>query len=72
MTLMVVLTLLLLKIEPPFSHPKVIKMEPNLSIQALIQLAKQAADILESPPRLYQNDASGVYLWPDKPSQVQC
>ena len=42
-------------------------MQPELSLTEAIRLAKQVANLLPSPPRIYQNRAGCVEEWPDSP-----
>jgi hypothetical protein len=42
-------------------------MQPELSPIEAIRLAKQVANLLPSPPRIYQNRAGCVEEWPDSP-----
>ena len=37
----------------------------------IIQLAKNAATLLSSPPRIYATSGNSVGLWPDQPGTVQ-
>lgn len=42
-------------------------MQPELSPTEAIRLAKQVANLLPSPPRIYQNAEGCVEEWPDSP-----
>ncbi|MBD1839754.1 hypothetical protein H6F78_00985 [Coleofasciculus sp. FACHB-64] len=42
-------------------------MQPELSPTEAIKLAKQVANLLPSPPRIYQNQNGCVQEWPNSP-----
>jgi hypothetical protein len=48
---------------------QVVSCLPQMS--EIIQLAKSAADRLNSPPRIYQTSGNSVSLWPDQPGELE-
>jgi hypothetical protein len=41
------------------------------SMSEIIQLAKNAATLLRSPPRIYATSGNSVSLWPDQPGAIE-
>lgn len=46
-------------------------LQHSLSVEAAIELAKQAVIRLDSPPRMYASGGSSVDAWPNQPALVE-
>ena len=50
-------------------NQQVLSCLPQMS--EIIQLAKRAAELLNSPPRIYQTSGNSVSLWPSQPGEIE-